>query len=403
MDALLRKDVQGGKKMQSHFAAENTKRTRTGAASSGRRRHATPWPLDVGGTSARHTARSGWPADRLIYQSETRKTNFTSLSGNRVLVLGTGRRALSINEVAAKTGSALNVVGFYPGSIDELPAVPGQHILPNSKSLMETVRDLEVDEIVVAVAERRTGGLPLEDLLACRVLGVKVHELATYFEKAVGQIRLDEFQAGWLIFGEGFEQGLLRRLCKRVFDIVCAGILLILAIPVMLLTVLLIAIESGFPILYFQERTGLDGRTFKLIKFRSMCCDAEKDGKPKWASSADSRVTRIGRFIRKFRIDELPQLVNVLNGEMSLVGPRPERPYFVEQLNSNLPFYAIRHSVKPGITGWAQVRYGYCASVDDSAEKFQYDLYYVKHNSLPLDCRILLKTVGVVLSGRGAR
>ena len=171
----------------------------------------------------------------------------------------------------------------------------------------------------------------------------------------------------------------------------------------MLLTIILIAIESGFPIFYRQERVGMNGRLFNVIKFRSMRTDAEKDGKPRWATGNDSRVTRVGRFIRKTRIDELPQLVNVLKGDMSMVGPRPERPFFVDQLTREIPFYAVRHSVKPGVTGWAQVRYHYGASVEDSAEKLQYDLYYVKNHTLFLDLVVLFETVGVVLTGKGAQ
>jgi len=195
----------------------------------------------------------------------------------------------------------------------------------------------------------------------------------------------------------------MRTLIKRFFDIVCATLLLVLALPVMLVTGILILLESGGPILYLQERVGLNGRLFNVVKFRSMRIDAEKDGEPRWASAADSRVTRVGRVIRKLRIDELPQLFSVLGGDMSLVGPRPERPYFVDKLTQELPYYAVRQSVKPGVTGWAQVRYHYGASVEDAAEKLQYDLYYVKNHTLFLDLVVLFETVGVVVMGKGAQ
>ena len=190
---------------------------------------------------------------------------------------------------------------------------------------------------------------------------------------------------------------------KRLFDLLAALTLLLLTFPVMLITALLIVLEDGFPIFYRQERVGLNGRLFNVVKFRSMRRDAEGDGKPRWATANDDRTTRVGRIIRKLRIDELPQLFSVLNGDMSLVGPRPERPYFVDQLTRDIPFYAVRHSVKPGVTGWAQVSYPYGASVDDSMQKLQYDLYYVKNHTLFLDIVVLFETVGVVLTGKGAQ
>jgi exopolysaccharide biosynthesis polyprenyl glycosylphosphotransferase len=216
-------------------------------------------------------------------------------------------------------------------------------------------------------------------------------------------VHLDSLRASWLIFGDGFRQGLIRTFIKRVFDIVVATILLVISLPVMLVTALLIVMESGFPIFYRQERVGRAGRVFRVTKFRSMRTDAEGDGRPRWAACNDDRITRIGRFIRRYRIDELPQLVNVLKGDMSLVGPRPERPFFVDQLTQNIPFYAARHSVKPGLTGWAQVRYHYGATLDDAANKLQFDLYYVKNHTLFLDLVVLFETVVVVVTGKGAQ
>jgi exopolysaccharide biosynthesis polyprenyl glycosylphosphotransferase len=192
-------------------------------------------------------------------------------------------------------------------------------------------------------------------------------------------------------------------LVKRVFDIASALLLVVLTLPLMAATSVLILLESSGPILHFQERVGRNGRLFNVVKFRSMRTDAEKDGTPRWASAGDARVTRLGRVMRKLRIDELPQLFSVLTGDMSLVGPRPERPFCVDQLTQHLPYYAVRHSVKPGVTGWAQVRYPYGASVEDAAEKLQYDLYYVKNHSLLLDLLVLVNTVGFVLTGKGSQ
>jgi sugar transferase (PEP-CTERM system associated) len=219
----------------------------------------------------------------------------------------------------------------------------------------------------------------------------------------LGQIRIDFVNAGWLIFGDGFNQGFYRTSVKRIFDILCSSVLIILAAPVMLITAIVIKLESKGPVFYRQERVGFNSKPFLVTKFRSMRTDAEQDGKPRWATANDSRVTRVGNIIRLIRVDELPQLFNVLTGDMSLVGPRPERPFFVEQLTNEIPYYAVRHSIKPGVTGWAQVRYQYGSTIEDSQEKLQYDLYYVKNHSLFLDFVILIETVGVVLTGKGAR
>jgi sugar transferase (PEP-CTERM system associated) len=216
-------------------------------------------------------------------------------------------------------------------------------------------------------------------------------------------VPVDSLKASWLIYGEGFHQDWFRTAVKRAFDIVVSLVLLVLALPVLAVTAAAILLESGTPVLYRQERVGRGGISFTLLKFRSMRIDAEGDGAARWADRDDDRVTRVGRFIRRTRIDELPQLWNVLGGEMSFVGPRPERPCFVTELTRAIPFYAVRQSVKPGITGWAQVRYTYAASVEDAERKLRYDLYYVKNHSLFLDLVILVQTVRVVLLGRGAR
>jgi sugar transferase (PEP-CTERM system associated) len=322
---------------------------------------------------------------------------------HRVLIFGSGPEADAVGKVLRRSDPEIQIVGFYPSPTESVVCVPNQQLLPRERSLSDTAYALNVHEIVIAVHERRGGILPLRELLDCKLSGVKVLDLASYFERALGQIRLDSLKAGWLIFGEGFRQGWGRTSVKRMFDVVAAVVLLLLALPVMLATALLIALEDGFPIFYRQERVGLNGRLFSVVKFRSMRKDAESDGKPRWATANDDRTTRVGRIIRKLRIDELPQLFGVLSGDMSLVGPRPERPYFVDQLTRDIPFYAVRHSVKPGVTGWAQVSYHYGASVDDSIQKLQYDLYYVKNHTLFLDFVILFETVGVVLTGKGAQ
>ncbi|WP_345792540.1 TIGR03013 family XrtA/PEP-CTERM system glycosyltransferase [Thauera sp. JM12B12] len=320
----------------------------------------------------------------------------------RVLIVGTGRDAQMVHhDLTRPLQRSVEIVGFLPVSGGERIEVDPVGVLPPG-SLVDVVRNLRVDEVIVAVRERRGGVLSLRELLDCKLAGIRILDLSSFFERVQGQVRLDSLRASWLIYGDGFRQGWARTFVKRCFDLIVGTTLLILASPVMLLTALLILIEDGAPIFYAQERVGRGGRTFRVVKFRSMRRDAEKDGKPRWATTNDDRVTRIGRIIRKLRIDELPQLFNVLAGEMSLVGPRPERPYFVDQLTQQIPFYAVRHCVKPGVTGWAQVRYQYGASVDDAAEKLQYDLYYVKNHSLILDTLVLFETVRVVLTGEGA-
>jgi len=339
----------------------------------------------------------------LVHRVHSAHSRAGYLLNRRVLVFGVGEEAENVGRVLRKSDPDLEIVGFYPSPTDTEVVVPAQVVLSQAMSLSDTAHSLKVDEIIVAVRERRGGALPLRELLECKLSGVKVLDLASYFERALGQIRIDSLRVSWLIFGDGFRQSWRRAIVKRVFDIVAASILLLLALPLMLLVAILILLEDGFPIFYRQERVGLDGRLFKVVKFRSMRQDAESDGRPRWATADDDRVTRVGRWIRRLRIDELPQLWSVLTGDMSLVGPRPERPYFVDQLTRDIPFYAVRHSVKPGVTGWAQVSYHYGATVDDSIQKLQYDLYYVKNHTLFLDIVILFQTVGVVLTGKGAR
>lgn len=332
------------------------------------------------------------------------KWSSLGISESRVMVLGTGARAKECSDLIENDSSChkFKIVGFVPMPGEE-HRVPFSSVLPAGGLLVSMVTKYSVSEVIVAVGNRRNGSFPIQDLLECKLNGVKVSDAAKFYERERGQIRVDSLYPSWLIFGEGFEQGLLRTTVKRVFDLVASMILLVVTFPIMLVTALCILVEDGAPILFRQERVGKGGGTFMVLKFRSMKNDAEKEGKPQWAAANDPRTTRVGSIIRKLRIDELPQIFNVLKGEMSFVGPRPERPYFVNQLSAKIPYYSTRHSIKPGITGWAQVRYQYGASVEDAVEKLQYDLYYVKNNSLFLDIIILIDTVQVVLLGKGGR
>ena len=321
----------------------------------------------------------------------------------RILVLGTGSRVAEFAESAQRNRNQL-IVGYVPFEIPTQQYVPASLILPMTpgESLQSIAKKHAIDQIVIAMRDRR-GKLPVHELVECRLQGVRIIELATAFEREYRKVSLESISASWIMLDEGFSQGALRSGVKRLFDLVASTVLLILSFPIIVLAAVAILIESGFPLVYRQERVGQGGRTFSMYKLRSMTQDAECDGKPRWAAASDVRTTRTGRIMRKLHIDELPQIINVLKGEMSFVGPRPERPYFVDQLVKKIPYYSLRHSIKPGITGWAQVRYPYGASLEDTAEKLQYDLYYVKNHTLFLDMVILLTTIEVVFSGKGAR
>ena len=275
-----------------------------------------------------------------------------------------------------------------------------QPLAQNGLSLVQVAKDYNVDEIVVSVSDRR--GLPLEELLECKLVGVNVVDALSFWEREAGRVDIETVGAGWLTFEAGFLVNQPRRIAKRIIDIVVSLTILTLAFPICLVTALAIRLESKGPIFYSQERVGLNGKIFRVVKFRSMRTDAEKDG-PQWAKTGDNRVTRVGAFIRLTRIDEIPQIYNVLSGDMSFIGPRPERPFFVEQLRQEIPYFDIRHKVRPGITGWAQVNYPYGASVEDAKNKLSYDLYYLKRNDLVMDFVILMQTVRVILFAQGSR
>ena len=315
----------------------------------------------------------------------------------RVLIYGAGEKAANMINMTGSAGPKnSDVVGFVRSAGDIAVRVEEDSVVDLALPLSVYAVNEQVDEIVVAIDDRRKG-LPVQELLECKLNGVRVSDALTYFERETGKVKLDLLYPSWMIFSEGFVGNRLQSVTGRVFDIVASLILLLVTWPIMLLVALIIVIDDGMPILYRQARVGFKGEVFQVLKFRSMRQDAENDGVARWAQHDDDRITRVGRVIRKFRIDELPQIINVLRGDMRFVGPRPERPDFVDQLSQRIPYYRERHCVKPGITGWAQLRYEYGASQADALEKLQYDLYYVKNRSLLLDMMILLQTAEVVL------
>jgi sugar transferase (PEP-CTERM system associated) len=320
----------------------------------------------------------------------------------RLLVLGAGRRAQRIKDLEATAGSGFLVVGYI--AMDENKRVIPEAINRSAiYNLADFVVKLGASEVVLALEERRNA-LPLDDLLRIKTTGVHVNDISTFLERETGRVDLDSVNPSWLIFSDGFSSGRrLSGIAKRLFDVLASSLLLLLTAPVIFIFALLVKLESKGPAFYRQVRVGLFGVPYKVLKLRSMKSDAEAGGKAIWAEKNDNRITRVGRFIRKVRIDELPQTWNVLKGEMSFVGPRPERPEFVADLEQQLSYYAERHMVKPGITGWAQINYPYGASIDDSRHKLEYDLYYAKNYTPFLDLLILLQTIRVVLWPEGAR
>jgi sugar transferase (PEP-CTERM system associated) len=320
----------------------------------------------------------------------------------RVLIVGSGPTARMVaRQIQHQHDFGYRVVGFINdeqnghGVLN--PATVGA-----AEDIPRIVRDYDVDRIVVGLSDRR-GRLPISELLQAKLSGIRVEDATTMYERLTGKILIDDLKPSWLIFSDGFVISRWSRLWKRAIDLLLASVGFIIAAPFTLLTALAVYLDSDGPILYCQERVGEHGQVFNVYKFRSMRVDAEKAGTPMWARAQDDRITRVGRIIRKTRLDELPQLWNVLRGDMSFVGPRPERPFFVEQLANEIPYYQQRHAVKPGITGWAQVKYQYGSSVEDAMEKLRYDLYYIKHLSVALDLSIVFDTVKVIIFGKGAK
>lgn len=336
---------------------------------------------------------------RMYYQ----EIPFLRKDNENILIIGTGDLSIEIGKkIIDKGNSGYKVVGY----IDEDRNRVGQRlfnpsIIGSFDDIIPIVQNKKIDKIIIAMAEMR-GKFPVDPLLRLRLDGIEVEEGISFYEKISGKIHVSHLKPGWLIFSEGFQR---RRIAigKRLIDIILSAVGLILAAPIMLIIAILIKLDSPGPVLFRQERVGEGAKVFVLLKFRSMRADAESKTGPIWASEDDQRTTRVGRFIRKVRIDELPQMINVLKGDMSFVGPRPERPQFIDMLEKEIPFYSLRHSVKPGITGWAQVRYEYGASVEDAMEKLQYDIYYIKNMSLLFDLSIVLETTKTVLLGEGSR
>jgi sugar transferase (PEP-CTERM system associated) len=337
---------------------------------------------------------------RLYYRRVVKERNMWS----RVLVLGSGDNADLVRK-AAKSGElkGLNIIGYVPMSGDRGHEIDYDRISLD-EPLIQYVEEKGVDEIVLAVDDRRDG-LPANDLLECKMSGVDILDLLSFLERRTGKIRLDILYPSWLYLSSGFRESTFRRVGKRVFDLTVVLLLLPVMLPLGMLAALAIFLESrgSGSVLYQQTRVKENGKLFQIYKFRSMVADAEQDGVACWASKNDFRITRVGSVLRKVRLDELPQLFNIIKGDMSFVGPRPERPEFVAQFARNIPYYAERHRVKPGLTGWAQIRYPYGDSDEDALEKLQYDLYYVKNYSIFLDLLVLLQTAEVVMLGKGAQ
>lgn len=323
----------------------------------------------------------------------------------RVLIIGTGENAARIKDVAQRSRDCHYLpVAFVQATTDPLRVGRCDLTLAanaGDEQLADFALSVGAQEVVVATDDRR--GLPVHQLLNCKVRGLRVTDYLSFWERENGRVNLEALQPSWLIFSDGFRMGWFVDTVQRGFDVVMSAVFLFLTTPVLMAAAVAIKLETAGPILYRQERVGYRGRPFMVLKFRSMCIDAEGDGTPQWAAKRDPRITRVGEFIRKFRIDELPQLLNVLRGEMSFIGPRPERPFFVEQLSAAIPFYNQRHAVKPGISGWAQINYPYGASLEDARQKLSYDLYYAKNRTIFLDLLILVQTVKVILFPEGAR
>jgi sugar transferase (PEP-CTERM system associated) len=339
-------------------------------------------------------------ASRLIFSQLADENLFK----RRVLVYGSGKNAAAISNLRRRADRRGFVLAGFVQPEGEGCVIASQMMLdPAGGHLADLCNERDVDEVVVAMDDRRRG-FPILELLECRLAGIDVTELLSFLERETGRVRIDVLNPSWMIFGEGFRRDTLRLMSSRALDLLASSILVLIALPFMLATAIAIKLEDGWgaPVLYRQERVGLGGKAFRLLKFRSMRIDAEAHG-AQWAQKGDSRVTRVGAFIRKCRIDELPQILNVLRGHMSFVGPRPERPEFVADLAQKIPYYVQRHCVKPGITGWAQLCYPYGSSEQDALEKLQYDLYYIKNNSLLFDLAILVQTAEVVFMGQGAR
>lgn len=320
----------------------------------------------------------------------------------RMLIMGTGPTGISLARlILSRPELQLKVVGFLDEKGEDIgKSLVNPGIIGATEDVEGIVQANGINHVVISLLERR-GQMPVRQLLHLKFAGVKVEDAHAFYERMTGRIILERLSPSWLILSDGFRKSALLVWAKRTLDILVSLIAVVLCFPLFIIVGIAIWLETGSPILFRQERTGLRGRTFQIVKFRSMKNNAEAAG-PQWATKDDQRVTRVGRWIRKYRIDELPQIFNVLRGEMSIVGPRPERPEFVSVLEEQIPFFGLRHSVRPGITGWAQVKYQYGSNVEETRTKLEYDLFYIKHLSIMLDLAVLFETAKVMLSGRGA-
>jgi sugar transferase (PEP-CTERM system associated) len=338
----------------------------------------------------------GW---RLVWARNARKTG----ASGRLLIMGTGPTGISLaRDILSRPELKLKVIGFLDEKGENIgKSLVNPGIIGAAQDVQSIVQQEKADHVVISLMERR-GTMPVRQLLHLKFAGVHVEDAHSFYERMAGRIILERLSPSWLILSDGFRKSAMLVWAKRVVDVIVSTIALILCLPLFAVVSAAIWLESGSPIIFVQERTGLRGRSFRILKFRSMYNNAEEKG-PQWAAESDGRITRVGRWIRKYRIDELPQFWNVLRGEMSIVGPRPERPEFVSMLEEEIPFYGLRHSVRPGITGWAQVKYQYGASVEETKTKLEHDLFYIKHLSIILDFVVLFETAKVMLSGRGAK
>ena len=320
------------------------------------------------------------------------------------IILGTGNLGLTVcRELTSRDDLDVSLKGFVTLNAEYQPdGIVGRPVLGAVDQLPAIVEQLDISRIIVALEDRRQT-LPIRDLVRLRVSGVRVEEAHSTISSLTGRVWLETVKPSWFVFSDGFRRSALTAFLKRTIDLACSLLGLVLSSPLMVVVAIAIRLDSKGPVIYRQARVGLRGRVFDVLKFRSMRIDAEAANGAQWASERDPRVTRVGQFLRKYRLDELPQFVNVIRGEMSFVGPRPERPVFVEQLRKEISYYDERHTVRPGLTGWAQVQYQYGASVEDAARKLEYDLFYLKNMSILFDCAIIFKTVGIVLTGHGGR
>lgn len=321
----------------------------------------------------------------------------------KTVVLGTGSSAKQLQRAYSENQKSLSIriVGYIE---TEGSDIDKQLVIPAPSDWLSFCRNNRISEIIIAQQERRKcegSEFPMEQLVACKMAGIEIINVQSFYERELNRVDLDTLRPSWLLFADGFYVSQYRNLMKRAFDIVVSLLLGLILLPVVMVVALFVFIETGRPIFYSQIRVGKGGKHFKIYKIRSMVIDAEKSGEAIWASENDARVTKVGAFIRNTRLDEIPQLWNVIRGDMSFVGPRPERPEFVDSLNEKIPFYSHRHAIKPGLMGWAQLHYSYGSSVTDAKNKLEYDLYYTKNHSIVMDLLIMIQTVEIVLLGKG--